>query len=67
MRDYMNRTIVCPHCGFHTAVELDASQGDQEYYEECQACCNPIHLRLHCDEMHNRLQLYVDADDEQIF
>ena len=67
MRDYTTKTIVCPHCGHHTPIELDASQGDQEFYEECMACCNPIHLRLHRDEQRDRLQLYVDADDEQIY
>ena len=38
MRDYITKTIVCPHCGYHTSIELDASQGDQDYYEECMAC-----------------------------
>ncbi|MGK4473177.1 CPXCG motif-containing cysteine-rich protein [Aeromonas molluscorum] len=67
MLDYINKRIVCPHCGHHTQVALDASQGDQEFYEDCMACCNPIHLRLHKDEVRDRLQLMVDADDEQLF
>ncbi len=67
MRDYITKTIVCPHCGYHTSIELDASQGDQDYYEECMACYNDIHLHLHRDELHDRLQVFVDADDEQIF
>ena len=54
MRDYTTKTIVCPHCGHHTPIELDASQGDQEFYEECMACCNPIDLRLHRDEQRDR-------------
>lgn len=33
----------------------------------CMACCNPIHLRLHRDEARDCLQLFVDADDEQMF
>lgn len=67
MRDYLQRTIVCPHCGHHTTVELDATQGDQDYQDECLACGATIHLRLHRDELKDRLQLFVDTDDEQIF
>ncbi|KUE79203.1 hypothetical protein ATO46_06805 [Aeromonas schubertii] len=67
MITYTSKRIVCPHCGHHTVVELDASQGDQDYYEDCMACCNAIHLRLHKDEERDRLQLFVDSDDEQIF
>ena len=40
MIEYTSKRIVCPHCGHHTRVELDASQGDQEFYEDCMACCN---------------------------
>ena len=47
MRDYISKTIVCPHCGHHTSVDIDASQGDQDFYEECMACYNDIHLHLH--------------------
>ena len=67
MIEYTSKRIVCPHCGHHTRVELDASQGDQEFYEDCMACCNPIHLRLHRDEARDCLQLFVDADAEQLF
>lgn len=67
MRDFISKTIICPHCGHHTQVDLDATQGDQDFFDECLACCNPIHLRLHVDAEHDRLQLFVDADDEQIF
>ncbi len=67
MRDFVNRSICCPHCGQYTSVDLDASNGDQDYYEDCRFCCNPIHFRLHRDEQRDKLQLFVDADDEQIF
>ena len=67
MIEYISKCIVCPNCGHHTRVELDASQGDQEFYEDCMACCNPIHLRLHRDDARDCLQLFVDADDEQMF
>tara|TARA_Y100000588_G_C13593240_1_gene643809 strand:+ start:128 stop:331 length:204 start_codon:yes stop_codon:yes gene_type:complete len=67
MKDNFSQRISCPHCGHHIFVALDASEGDQDYYEECSACCNPIHLNMRIDYAHNKLELHVDSDDEQIF
>lgn len=67
MKIFTEKQVVCPHCGHHTPVELDASDGDQEFYQDCVACCNSIHFQLIRDEEHNKLRLIVDADDEQIF
>ncbi|WP_448565417.1 CPXCG motif-containing cysteine-rich protein [Thalassotalea ganghwensis] len=59
--------IECPHCGHHLFVTLDTSAGDQDYYDECPACCHDIHLNMHIDEYHQKVQLAIDADDEQYF
>jgi len=59
--------IKCPHCGHHIRVDLDASKGDQDYYDECPACCMEMHLNLHVDEYRQKIQLAVASDDEQIF
>ncbi|KPM78510.1 CPXCG motif-containing cysteine-rich protein [Pseudoalteromonas lipolytica] len=67
MKDQYTQRISCPHCGHHIHVALDASDGDQDYYEDCAACCNPIHLNMHIDYARNKLELHVDSDDEQIF
>ncbi|WP_410723347.1 CPXCG motif-containing cysteine-rich protein, partial [Burkholderia sp. SIMBA_042] len=40
MKDFLSQRIACPHCGHHIHLDLDASMGDQDYYEECSACCN---------------------------
>ena len=67
MKSLYQKRISCPHCGHHIFVSLDASNGDQDMYEDCAACCNPIHLNMHIDYAHNKLELHVDSDDEQIF
>ncbi|GLX80493.1 hypothetical protein tinsulaeT_38330 [Thalassotalea insulae] len=59
--------VTCPHCGHHIFIALDTSSGDQDYYDECPACCNDIHLNLHIDEYHQKIQLAIDSDDEQVF
>ncbi|NQZ09402.1 MAG: CPXCG motif-containing cysteine-rich protein [Algicola sp.] len=67
MNQLQSKTITCPHCGHHVHVDLDTTQGDQDYYEDCTACCNPIHMNMHIDEMYKKVQLSIDSDDEQIF
>ena len=42
-------SFVCPTCGEHIVIPLDASGGnEQEYVEDCPVCCNPnvIHLEF---------------------
>lgn len=59
--------IKCPNCGHNIRIALDASEGDQDYYDECPACCREMHLNLHVDEYRQKIQLTVNSDDEQIF
>lgn len=56
--------IHCPYCGHSMHIELDYSNGDQDYYEDCANCCNPIHLQLHIDEEHQQLQIKIGTDDD---
>ncbi|MCO4798001.1 MAG: CPXCG motif-containing cysteine-rich protein [Colwelliaceae bacterium] len=62
-----DQKISCPHCGHHIFITLDPSAGDQDYYDECSACCKDIHLNMHIDEYRQKVQLAVDSDDEQVF
>ena len=61
------KRIECPHCGHHIWITIDSSGGDQDYYDECSACCKEIHYKLHIDEYQQKIQLSIDSDDEQIF
>ncbi|NMP32443.1 CPXCG motif-containing cysteine-rich protein [Thalassotalea sp. M1531] len=61
------KRIECPHCGHHLHIVLDPTAGDQNYYDECPACCCDIHLDMHIDEVRQKIDLQVDADDEQVF
>lgn len=65
--DISRKTISCPHCGHHLHITLDTTQGDQNYYESCPSCCNDIHMTMHIDEYNQKIQLSIDADDEQFF
>lgn len=61
------RVISCPFCGHTTWVQLDTSNGDQDYYEDCANCCNPIHINVHLDEVRQRVDLSISTDNEQIY
>ena len=38
--------ISCPYCGKSCEIVIDPSVSQQEYIEDCQVCCRPIHLRI---------------------
>ena len=59
--------VKCPHCGHHLFLTLDATKGDQDYYDECPACCKEMHLTMHIDEYHQKVELMIESDDEQVF
>jgi len=61
------KRIKCPHCGHHLHASVDASAGDQDYYDECPSCCKEIHYNLHIDEYRQKIHLTIDSDDEQVF
>ncbi|ODQ00728.1 MULTISPECIES: CPXCG motif-containing cysteine-rich protein [Salinivibrio] len=67
MKDITDRIVSCPHCGHRFDITLDLSGGNQEFYEDCPNCCNAIHYNMQIDELHKTVNLFVDADDEQIF
>ncbi len=59
--------IECPHCGHHLTIDLDASNGDQDFFEECPNCCHDIHVNLHLDDLNHSLQVSIASDDEQYY
>lgn len=60
-------TLQCPHCGHHINLEIDTSEEEQDYQDECAACGDDIHVRLHRDIGDDKLHVRIDADDEQYY
>lgn len=67
MRQFSEKRVCCPHCGHRIGIELDTSGGNQNFYEDCPACCHTIHLTMTLNEQLDQIELSIDADDEQIF
>ena len=40
------RRIGCPFCGESITILIDASEGSQQYIEDCQVCCRPIQITV---------------------
>ncbi|EAS45163.1 CPXCG motif-containing cysteine-rich protein [Photobacterium profundum] len=67
MTNYSEQSVSCPHCGHIIKITLDTSGGSQEFYDDCPSCCHAVHLNMQIDEVHKTINLFIDADDEQIF
>lgn len=37
--------FTCPHCWEEISMVLDLSIRRQDYVEDCEVCCNPLHIR----------------------
>lgn len=59
--------IRCPYCGHTTHLDLDCSNGDQDYIDECANCYAPIHLNLHLNLINRKVELSVSSDNEQFY
>jgi hypothetical protein len=41
--------VQCPYCGETFTTTLDCTITDQDFIEDCEACCQPILLSIHFD------------------
>lgn len=63
MRALEEAVLQCPHCGESISLLLDLTGGAQSYIEDCQVCCQPIHVSLWID--HDGDDYHVDLRREQ--
>ena len=42
--------FTCPHCWEEISMLLDISVPRQDYVEDCEVCCNPLHIFYQADE-----------------
>jgi hypothetical protein len=40
--------ITCPHCAQVFSLEIDTSESEQTFIEDCTVCCRPITLTIRC-------------------
>lgn len=53
----------CPYCGETFQTLVDFSAGEQDYYEDCPVCCQPIFYRIVYDDAQElSVEIYRDDD-----
>lgn len=57
------KSISCPYCGETIDVLIDSTDVDQQYIEDCQACCKPINF-LVSESVNGELAVSVYSEDE---
>lgn len=40
----------CPYCGEAIELLIDDSEAEQDYVEDCEVCCQPIHVEVRVAE-----------------
>lgn len=58
------RSVLCPYCGESFISVVDASAGDQSYYEDCEVCCRPILFHTEIDSDGNLLTITTLREDD---
>ncbi|MBT3277674.1 CPXCG motif-containing cysteine-rich protein [Candidatus Thioglobus sp.] len=49
MLELQQHSIICPYCGEFVAIEVDCSEPNQHYIEDCSVCCRPINIHTTID------------------
>jgi transcription elongation factor Elf1 len=47
--EQLSYKYTCPYCGEEISSLLDLSMEKQEYFEDCEVCCNPINIKFVAD------------------
>ena len=56
--------VACPYCGERFTADIDCTQGDQSYYEDCQICCHPIQFIVRLN-VHGELgEVLIQRDND---
>ena len=61
MIELQDHSIMCPYCGEFIDIEIDCSEPDQSYIEDCSVCCRPINITTTIDFDEN---VYISAKHE---
>lgn len=56
--------IGCPYCGAGFVILVDTSVDNQQYIEDCRACCQPINLVVVVDYDTRQPHVRAFRDDE---
>ena len=47
--DLESTQISCPYCGEWIQILIEPQDSNQQYFEDCQVCCQPILIKITTD------------------
>ena len=56
--------VSCPYCGELIELLLEPWDEIQQYYEDCQVCCQPILIKISPGEAENQAIIHCYRADE---
>ncbi|WP_194755525.1 CPXCG motif-containing cysteine-rich protein [Aliidiomarina indica] len=59
--------VHCPYCGHTLHLNVDTSEDDQNYQDECPNCGDALYITLHRDISDDKIHLRVHSGDEQYY
>lgn len=59
-----HKHIYCPNCGEKQWIEIDCSIPEDNYYQDCEVCCQSMVIGMTASEDGELLSLTVKRQDE---
>ena len=62
--DLESTRISCPYCGEPINVLIEPLDACQQYFEDCQVCCQPILINITVDNIGENMKIDCFRADE---
>ncbi|SFV83713.1 hypothetical protein MNB_SUP05-9-785 [hydrothermal vent metagenome] len=63
MNELQQHSIDCPYCGEVIEIDIDCSELNQSYIEDCSVCCRPINIMVSID-FDNQVHVHATHENE---
>ena len=63
MNELQQHSIDCPYCGEIIEIDVDCSESNQSYIEDCSVCCRPINITVSID-FGNQVHVHAAHENE---
>ncbi|MEO1939067.1 CPXCG motif-containing cysteine-rich protein [Candidatus Thioglobus sp.] len=63
MNELQTHAIDCPYCGEVIEIDIDCSEINQSYIEDCSVCCRPINIVVSID-FNNQVHVSTSHENE---
>ncbi|MBD3422195.1 MAG: CPXCG motif-containing cysteine-rich protein [Chitinivibrionales bacterium] len=54
--------VQCPCCWQSSDIVIDDTVENQEYYEDCEICCRPMHIQV--ARIDDKIEVVANSEDD---